>query len=1049
MQFSLRLVAILLSGAMTAGLTASAQSSLNVQENTPTADANQAQSTSASQTEFSELTIPGPLRSFERMAGISQKIPPEQLLPLLTRNVYVQGYIGWKDSGTPTEFLILLGRYVNQAKELATLAGQSGVIRVSGCDQAGPLLRILGYRLRGECGQGNAALVTDDAERAFLTVDSGFPLPALEHSLRNRESFTYPFPSSTVPMLFSQADWKKAIKTTRRRSYDGVELFLYHPAVARLYWAMSRVDPETRLALQQSVGLRKLLPLAADLDFYGSQLCIRSGRVEVPGGTTAQAGWKDLVGADPGNPGDFVQKLLMKDNGWLAAYFDSFARVSRERQEWFTQGNRLKTFYAAFRGSDFSSDAARPAFRLAPGLLLLLTRLQWDSKGEPFVPGGLDFWKQVLNQKSDHKLVREWGRRLQETNRPEQLLEAMFAFSRLGTNEGPLQMYLLFSELDQSRSTGRQLSADTFRLLAKRFDEYNEQYLIFSEFPELDDASIDAFVRTADAINGINNHILRGNAMGTFQANIGLWQILARQGQIPRGRINESWQEVVKPFANLNGAAQLVQAGRKSLAATLQAANARASASQDEIIDLLAGPEEPGPDAHRVHQEIAKKIHSVMDGQRLVSLDTLIALDNGLTDFGKGAVSGTSLLTLAGALREFEMPRPIFTSSERTEWAAGIYNNHHTELQMQTDLTKILKGSPSHAKLDEARGQLAPFLRDTLVGLNYAYYQPPGAQLLRINPLFVRSHDFSGDTVAGVEGLWRSSELFGQGSAAGGGAHLVGSLADLAYVLSDAEQDFISPENVQALIWKEVVPGLLSDAIIGRWWNVSRDELHAVALYQRAGEELVTASTNNEQLRRKVLDILSERMMVERSSWLEHELRSGNVDAALTQLTPADTFYLTAEFRQRFPDDKNSWGNAGQELDRLCREHPSEVSWGRLSRDFGVPHRTLALTYTPELLNVKPFPAFAGYSSRLMAESWDSNNLYWARLADEVGYSPVMLNLMAPELTRRMVEKIFATDFEDWQALLRAMREAGDEFRRGKIAVLPATTTTAEQFHVQ
>ena len=72
----------------------------------------------------------------------------------------------------------------------------------------------------------------------------------------------------------------------------------------------------------------------------------------------------------------------------------------------------------------------------------------------------------------------------------------------------------------------------------------------------------------------------------------------------------------------------------------------------------------------------------------------------------------------------------------------------------------------------------------------------------------------------GVEGLWRSAELFGQGSAAGGGAHLVGSLADLAYVLSDAEQDFISPENVQALIWKEVVPGLLSDAILGRWWNV-------------------------------------------------------------------------------------------------------------------------------------------------------------------------------------------------------------------------------------
>jgi hypothetical protein len=97
------------------------------------------------------------------------------------------------------------------------------------------------------------------------------------------------------------------------------------------------------------------------------------------------------------------------------------------------------------------------------------------------------------------------------------------------------------------------------------------------------------------------------------------------------------------------------------------------------------------------------------------------------------------------------------------------------------------------------------------------------------------------------------------------------------------------------------------------------------------------------------------------------------------------------------------------------------------------------------LLNLKPFPAFSGYSSRLLAESWDSNNLYWARLADEEGYSPAALNRLVPELTRLMVAKIFATDFEDWPALLRAMREAGGEFRQGKIALLPATKTATQQ----
>ena len=69
-----------------------------------------------------------------------------------------------------------------------------------------------------------------------------------------------------------------------------------------------------------------------------------------------------------------------------------------------------------------------------------------------------------------------------------------------------------------------------------------------------------------------------------------------------------------------------------------------------------------------------------------------------------------------------------------------------------------------------------------------------------------------------------------------------------------------------------------------------------------------------------------------------------------------------------------------------------------------------------------------------MAESWDSGNLYWGRLVDEMGYSPVMLNVLVPQLTRRMVEQTFASHLEDWSAVLRAMRETGEEFRQGKIA---------------
>jgi len=325
--------------------------------------------------------------------------------------------------------------------------------------------------------------------------------------------------------------------------------------------------------------------------------------------------------------------------------------------------------------------------------------------------------------------------------------------------------------------------------------------------------------------------------------------------------------------------------------------------------------------------------------------------------------------------------------------------------------------------------------------LNYGYYEPPGAQALHHNPLFVRSHDFSAETVGGMKALWQAPQLFGEGSPAGGGAHLVGSLADLPYVLSEMEQDFIAPENVQALIWRELVPGLLTSAILPRWWDVSQNELHAVTLYQRTGEELLAAAAGKEELRGKVMSVLSERMAPQRAEAVERALRTGRVPEILPRMMPADTFYLALEFRTRFPGDTSSWGTAGQELDSLSRQHPQEVSWERLSQHFGVPHPTLAQTYARELINVGPFPAFSGYSSRLLAESWDSGNLYWARLADEVGYSPVTLNRLVPELTHRMVQKIFATDFEDWPALLRAMRETGDEFRQGKIA--SASTSSA------
>jgi hypothetical protein len=70
-----------------------------------------------------------------------------------------------------------------------------------------------------------------------------------------------------------------------------------------------------------------------------------------------------------------------------------------------------------------------------------------------------------------------------------------------------------------------------------------------------------------------------------------------------------------------------------------------------------------------------------------------------------------------------------------------------------------------------------------------------------------------------------------------------------------------------------------------------------------------------------------------------------------------------------------------------------------------------------------------GYSSRILAESWESNNLYWVALADELSLRPAQLNVRIPQWTEQLVEHIFASHLEDWPALLRSLRAVGDDVR--------------------
>ena len=156
------------------------------------------------------IAIPGPLRSFSRMAALAPEIAPDDVLPALARNIVTNGYqaAGSNDVLEQTEYLKLVVRYLSQARELEKLADSSGIIKIETCDstQTGELLRVLGYRMRGGCGS-EVVLETLNASRAFLTIDSGFPLAELEQDLRTNRVFAYNFKPTQVPIIYTQDYW--------------------------------------------------------------------------------------------------------------------------------------------------------------------------------------------------------------------------------------------------------------------------------------------------------------------------------------------------------------------------------------------------------------------------------------------------------------------------------------------------------------------------------------------------------------------------------------------------------------------------------------------------------------------------------------------------------------------------------------------------------------------------------------------------------------------------------------------------------------------------
>jgi hypothetical protein len=969
------------------------------------------------------LEIPGPLRGFARMAALAPDMPPAELMPALARNVVMNGYQAGTgaESLDPTEYMKLVNRYLSQARELAKLAGPENTIRIPACDspQTGELLRILGYRMRGGCGS-DVVLETVNATRAFLTIDSGFPLAELEQSLRINRPFTFEYKSTQVPILYGVDYWLSA---KEKQGGEAIDAFLGDPSLCRLYLGMSKLDRQTADELREAVPIQRLRPFAHVLDFFGNMFQIREGKAIVPGGSRTAQTWAELTGVSPDKGTAFFEKLITRDDGWMASYFDVLARINGPVRDYLLEPARLKRFYMALRGRVTSPGPARPVFRSNAELMLLTTRLRLEPDGRPHVPGSIEVWKNLFithpNGKYDGKLTKSAS----TWKEPDDVVEALFALCRKAVDNQPLKMFMALSDLNRNRP--KPLDPPTVERLTREYRTMAPQLPVLSECPSISDATIGQFMDTAQVVNKISDVQLRANVAGTVQALIGLWQIFCRQGAIADSDADGTLSGILTSFAKVRNSRELFDVGRNGVDLLLKATSSSGSgAPQDRMMNLLAGLTQPSDSDAQT--QVLQEMVRIFEAQRLVSLDTLFNLADNLESMSRGEKPNVALLNrLASRIAEIQLPRANMSMVEKNALAFGYWTERHIETQRKVNLRALIeKSSNDPEKLKEARGLLAPFLRDTLVGFNYIHYAPPGAQVLLTNPLFVRSHDFIG--IPGAAQTWRYTEVMATGWPVSAGGRLIGSLSGLPYALAEAEQNFMVPAREQALIWGDLAPQMIVSATVPRWWNVAPAQMHWVELHMRYGESLIAEAALDSKRRQQVAEILGRQAVPARQSKVTRLLEQGDVRGALDSVTPEEIFVLASDAVEK---DKSAASPFATEIRRLSQEYPDKVNEHIISRTFGSPKPTLTNSYRPELLFLRTFPTLMGYSSRVMAETWESNSLYWASLADQVHLQPAQLNVLIPEWTRQTVEKIFATHLEDWPAVLRSLRTVGDDVR--------------------
>lgn len=248
--------------------------------------------------------------------------------------------------------------------------GVPALARAIGLNETTPRARVMlaAIRVLHEKPEGMDRAADDRRGKvlAYLKASAGQPAGA----------------GDAVPLPLPESAWTALPGVAPESAGSALAVILGDRRAALAYYGLCAMTAETRRYLEEHPDTRALVfdaKRAPVVALYGRSLRIRDGRVDVPGGDDWAAAWEAFAGASPGDPTAFVDRVLSRDGGRLALFYDTLAHLDVRRLAFAVGG--LREGDAAARAARLKAlyDASAPALAGWDPVLRPFVRVPYDA----------------------------------------------------------------------------------------------------------------------------------------------------------------------------------------------------------------------------------------------------------------------------------------------------------------------------------------------------------------------------------------------------------------------------------------------------------------------------------------------------------------------------------------------------------------------------------------------------------------------------------------------------------------------------------------------